>query len=262
MLETRLIPVLLVDGQGHLVKTISFSDRNYLGDPLNAAYVFSGFEVDELIVLDIDATPNGRSISPQFVESLASFARVPLCVGGGIHTLEQIHELLSLGVEKVALSAFLDQDFSFLRSACERFGSSTISVVLNCLGESQMTNEVSATKACFGRPDLSTNIHSLLDIILACQESGAGELILNHVERDGTRVGYASDAIAAVNARVTIPVVALGGCGKPQHLSDMLQQSRLSGLAAGSLFVYASDTSQVLLNYTTTNNWLKSTSLK
>ena len=94
----RLIPVLLVDHQLHLVKTIAFEQRHYLGDPLNAAYVFSGFEVDEL-VLDIDARSQGRSIPSHFVQALARFARVPLCVGGGISSLDQIHDLLALGVE-------------------------------------------------------------------------------------------------------------------------------------------------------------------
>ena len=106
-MHPRLIPVLLVDHQLHLVKTIAFEQRHYLGDPLNAAYVFNGFEVDELLVLDIDARSQGRSIPSHFVQALARFAQVPLCVSGGISSLDQIHDLLALGVEKVALSSAL-----------------------------------------------------------------------------------------------------------------------------------------------------------
>jgi len=117
MLRPRLIAALLVDAQLHLLKTIAFEQRHYLGDPLNAAYVFSGYEVDELLVLDIDASPQGRPIPARFVEALARFTRVPLTIGGGITTLEQIHDLLALGVEKVALSAALTQNLTFLQQA-------------------------------------------------------------------------------------------------------------------------------------------------
>ena len=142
MLRPRLVASLLVDQHLHLVKTRQFADRLYLGDPLNAAYVFSGFEVDELLVLDIDATPQGRTIPLPFVEALARFTTVPLTVGGGIHRLEQIHDLLALGVEKVALSAVLAHDFGFLQQAAERFGSSTITVILKSLQKNHLAASV------------------------------------------------------------------------------------------------------------------------
>ena len=164
MLLPRLIPVLLVDDQLNLVKTTSFDHPHYLGDPLNAAYVFSGFEVYELLLLDIDASPQGRSIPFRFVEALARFARVPLCVGGGITKLEQIHDLLALGVEKVALSSVLNRDFTFLHQAVDRFGSSTISVVLNCLEPSGISSDLSSVLAFFGRPDDANGSQLLLNV--------------------------------------------------------------------------------------------------
>ena len=257
MLLPRLIPVLLVDDQLNLVKTTSFDHPHYLGDPLNAAYVFSGFEVDELLLLDIDASPQGRSIPFRFVEALARFARVPLCVGGGITKLEQIHELLALGVEKVALSSVLNRDFTFLHQAVDRFGSSTISVVLNCLEPPGISSDLSSVLAFFGRPDDANGSQSLLKRALACQEAGAGELVLNYVQRDGNRTGYAVSQLAALNRQLTIPLVGLGGCGTTSHLSELLEATRLSGLAAGSLFAYSPDTRQVLLNYPQTYQWLK-----
>jgi len=258
MLHPRLIPVLLVDHQLHLVKTTTFAQRHYLGDPLNAAYVFSGFEVDELLVLDIDASPKGRSIPLRFVESLARFTRVPLCVGGGISSLEEIHDLLALGVEKVALSAVLQVDFGFLQQAVERFGSSTISVVLNSFAPAGSNGEeLASTLACFGRPDRGHAGQPLLDMALACQQAGAGELVLNHVQRDGTRTGYAVGQLAELNRYLAIPLVGLGGCGNHSHLAELIHASPLSGLAAGSLFVYAPDSREVLLNYLLTHQLLK-----
>jgi len=254
MLAPRLIPVLLVDSKFRLVKTINFAQRHYLGDPFNASYVFSAFEVDELLVLDIDATPQGRSISLRFVESLARFTRVPLCVGGGISSLQQIQDLLALGVERVALSAALQSNFCFLQQATERFGSSSISVVINVLERSDSgDSDLGPPTAFLGRHDAGHSGHALLDLALLCQQAGAGELILNFIKRDGTRCGYAVEQLAAVNRQFTIPLVGLGGCGSHFHIAELLAASPLSGVAAGCLFVYAPDSREVLLNYPLTH---------
>lgn len=254
MLKPRLIPALLVDGQLQMVKTIGFGPRHYLGDPLNAAYVFSGFEVDELLVLDIDATSYGRCIPLPFVESLARFTSVPLTVGGGISSLEQIQELLALGVEKVALSSVLRHDFSFLQQAAGRFGSSTISVVLNA----HIPEEDPALAWC-GRPDAAGAGpgQPLYELAYACQQAGAGELLIQAVNRDGKRQGYAVRQLAELNHRLTIPLVALGGCGKREHIAELLNCTPISGLAAASFFAYAPNTQQVLLNYPLTYRWLE-----
>lgn len=254
MLPPRLIPTLLVDSQLHLVKTTQFGSRHYLGDPLNAAYVFSGFEVDELLVLDIDATAQGRSIPLTFVAALARFTSVPLTVGGGITTLEQIHDLLALGVEKVALSAALNHDFSFLQRAVDQFGSSTISVILNVRNQSN-----GLSLAWYGRPDAASTSagRPLEELSRACQNAGAGELVIQAVDRDGQRQGFAVSALAELNRDLRIPIVALGGCGHQGHISELLQASPLSGIAAGSLFVYAPDSNQVLINYPLSHRWLQ-----
>jgi cyclase len=252
MLQPRLIASLLVDDQQHLVKTRGFSERQDLGDPLNAAYVFSGYEVDELLVLDIDATPQGRGIPLRFVEALARFTRVPLCIGGGIHSLDQIHDLLALGVEKVVLSGVLRHNFFFLTQAAERFGSSTISVVLNL----RRPDGVEA-RAFLGRPLPPEAGHPLAELALAVQEAGAGELLLHDVEREGFRVGFDVPLLARLNPQLHIPLVALGGCGEPQHITDLLAATPLSGVAAGSLFAYAPASRDVLLNYVPTQRWLR-----
>lgn len=251
MLRPRLIAALLVDAQLHLVKTIMFEQRHYLGDPLNAAYVFSGYEVDELLVFDIDATPQRRPIPARFVEALARFTRVPLTIGGGITTTEQIHDLLALGAEKVALSAALNQNLPFLQQAVDRFGSSTISVVLNV----QHSGE-EPPLAWFGRPNPGTAGQPLLELALACEQAGAGELVLNAVDRDGSRSGFDIALLASLNSQLTIPLVSLGGCGSQSHIAELLATTPISGVAAGSLFVYAPGTQEVLLDYPHTSSWL------
>jgi cyclase len=243
MLRTRLIPALLVNSHLELVKTISFSSRNYLGDPLNASYIFSGFDVDELLVLDIDASPENRAIPDQFVSALALYTTVPLTIGGGINSLDQIQGLLARGVEKVVLSSVLKRDLYFLKQAVDRFGSSSISVILNT-----RCDDCGQYQAWFGKPDSKPGL-PLLSLAQQCEQTGAGELIINCIDLDGTRDGFDIDLFTQLNNLLTIPLVALGGCGTTDHIAQLLNKTPISGVAAGSYFVYAPFTNQVLLNY-------------
>jgi cyclase len=253
VLRTRLIPALLVDQDLHLVKTTRFEQRHYLGDPLNAAYVFSGYEVDELLVLDIDATPRGATIPPRFVQALSHFTTVPLTIGGGLHSLSDIHDLLALGVEKVALSSALRPGLAFLEAAANRFGSSTITVVLNL-----RRGPAGEPLAYFGRPGASHSGQPLHQLARACEQAGAGELVFHDVDREGCRVGYDVPLFADLNQHLSIPLVALGGCGEHAHLHALLSATPLSGVASGSLFAYAPATREVLLNYPATSAWFQS----
>ncbi len=253
MLRPRLVVSLLVDRDLHLVKTTAFGSRHYLGDPLNAAYVFSGYEVDELLVLDIDATSEARSIPHRFVEALARFTRVPLAVGGGLTTLDQIHDLLACGVEKVVLSSALSHGLTFLEQAVARFGSSTITVVLNV-----QPGPDGMPLACFGRPAADNPGRPLVPLALACEAAGAGEILVHDIQREGTRSGFDVSVLANLNGQLTIPLAALGGCGEANHIEALLAATPLSGVAAGSLFAYAPHSHEVLLNYPQTSTWLQS----
>lgn len=243
MLQPRLIPSLLVDKNLHLVKTTRFGDRHYLGDPLNAAYVYSGYEVDELLVLDIDASAAGRCIPLAFVEALARFTRVPLAVGGGIRTISDIQSLLALGVERVVLGSALMNDLAFLHEAAERFGSSTISVVIN------VTRSPDGTALGYLGRDGQHLAAPLLTLARACEAAGAGEIVVYDVEREGTRAGFDVALYSALNAALTVPLVALGGCGDEHDIEGLIHATPISGIAAGSLFVYAPASREVLLNY-------------
>ncbi len=251
MLLPRLIPTLLVDESLNLVKTTAFQQRHYIGDPLNSAYIFSGFEADELVVLDIDASRKRRTISYEFVKALATFTSVPLCVGGGICNLEQIKNLLALGTERIALSASLNNNFKLLEEASNRFGSSSITVIINCFKD-----EEDSYLGSFGLP--STNSNRKIDqLCIDCQNAGAGELIINNINLEGTKKGYDISLMKSLNQKLSIPLIALGGCGQLKHIEDILSATPISGVACGSFLVYAPNTYQVLLSYPDKSSWLK-----
>ena len=250
MLRPRLIVSLLIDRELHLVKTQGFANRQYIGDPLNAAYIFSGFNVDELLILDIDASLEKRVIPGAFIKSLSYYTSVPICVGGGISSLHEVYELLSMGVERIAISHALDADFSFLSKCVQRFGSSTISVIIN--------TSSSADLHYLGRFGRYGKDHSLLQLAVQCQEAGAGEIIFHDRDREGLGMGFDADLFADLNNVLNIPIVALGGCGSSKHICDLLTNVPTIGVAAGSQFVFAPKTRHVLLNYPDTSDLFSS----
>ena len=252
MLYPRLIPSLLINSKKELVKTKVFKNQHYIGDPLNAAYIFSGFEADELFVLDIDASKNKKCISLDFVKSLSTFTKVPLTVGGGITNLNQINTILSLGVEKIALSNILSEDFNLLQKASNSYGASSITVVINSLRKDN-----GKIVGYFGRPRSSNISFPINDLTKKCQDNGAGEIVINRVDIEGTKQGFDVDLMSSLNEKLSIPLVALGGCGKLKHIEDLISKTRISGIACGSFFVYAEDSQEVLLSYETASKWLK-----
>ena len=252
MLYPRLIPSLLVNSKQELVKTTYFENENYIGDPLNAAYIFSNFEVDELMVLDIYASQQERCIPLDFVKSIANFTKVPLTIGGGIKNLNQIHDILSLGVERIAISSILSKNFEILNQASTMYGSSSITVIINAY-----KNKDGDFVGIFGRPDISKKHYPIEEISLLCQENGAGEIIVNCINREGTRKGYDIKLMKSLNKNLSIPLVALGGCGEIDHINELIKATPISGIACGTFFIYANDSSQVLLNYEPIAKWLK-----
>ena len=253
MLKPRLITSLLVDSSQHLVKTIQFDNRNYLGDPLNSAYIFSGFEVDELLVLDIDASKEKRTIPYEFVKALSSFTKVPLTVGGGISELSQIRKLLSLGVEKVVIGNELNRNLKFLKEASNQFGSSSISVIINVKYDKEKKLQVGflgGTEISLGR--------SVESLAIDIQNAGAGELIINNIDLEGTRKGFDISLMKKLNEKLSIPVVALGGASNIKDIEDLLLATPINGIACGTLFVYGNNSQDVLLNYVQTAKWLQS----
>jgi cyclase len=242
MFRPRVIPVLLLKGQG-LVKSVRFKDYRYIGDPINAVKLFNDMNADELAFLDIMANSEKRSISLDFVKRVGEEANMPFSAGGGIRSIDEIRQILSAGAEKVILNTIAAENPIFVKEASDEFGSSTIVVSLdvnkNLFGK-EMTYIYSGKKA---------TRHDPVSFAKLMEEMGAGELIVNSIDHDGTMKGYDIGLTRRVSEAVSIPVVAMGGAGNTDDLKKAVDEGYASAVAAGSLFVYHGQRRAVLINY-------------
>lgn len=242
MYRPRVIPCLLLRGNG-LVKTRRFRDPVYVGDPVNAVRIFSEKEADEIVVLDIDASREGREPNYELVAEIAGEAFMPVAYGGGVRTLGQMRRLIRSGVEKVVVNSAAVESTSVLSEGAAVFGSQAIvagiDVKRTLLGGYRVVAKSSTVEARVG---LDEHLARLV-------AAGAGEIFLNSVDRDGMMGGYDLDLIRKVALRVTVPVVACGGAGKLEHLSEAIRDGGASAVAAGSLFVFHGKHRAVLINY-------------
>ncbi len=247
MLRPRIIPCLLVH-KGGLVKTQGFKDPKYLGDPINAVRIFNEKEADELMVLDIDATSKG--VEPDFglITKLAAECRMPLCYGGGVTTAEQAARIVDMGVEKVAISAAAISNPSLLSEISTVVGRQSVVAVLDVRKRTSFFAK--GYEVCSHN---ARNAHKLDPVTLAqqLQTAGAGEIVINSVDRDGMMNGYDLDLAKQVKQAVKVPVTFLGGAGSLEHIGDLVSRLGVVGAAAGSLFVFKGKYRAVLINYPT-----------
>lgn len=244
MFRPRIIPVLLLKDLA-IVKSVQFRNYKYIGDPINAVRIFNDLEADELVFLDITASKKNRLISLDFVKAVGEESQMPFCVGGGIRTLADIKAIIAAGAEKVILNTSAGRDPDFVKAASDEFGSSTIVV---CIDVKRTLFGVERAWILGG----SRATHfSPVDFAKLMEDKGAGELIIQSIEKDGTMEGYDIDLIRSIAQAVSIPVVALGGAGRIQDLVDGYRYGFANGLAAGSLFVYQDRRRGVLINYPT-----------
>ena len=245
MYRPRLIPVLLIDGL-QAVKTIRFDKRINLGDPVNAVSIFNSFRVDELVVLDIGASKAGRAPNLDLLRDIASEARMPFSVGGGIVDCTQVGEILALGAEKVVISTAAIRDPVFVRDAVGMFGSSSISACID-VGRDWLKRSVVRTRS--GTDKVAG---SPLEVAKQLQDLGVGEIILQSIERDGMRGGYDLALIAQLSEAIEVPIVALGGAGNLQHMRDAYVTTHVNALASGSFFCFKGAGHGVLISYPST----------
>ena len=242
MLRTRVIPSLLLRNGG-LVKGQQFKNHKYVGDPINAVKIFNEKEVDELIFLDISATTNKREPNFELIADIASEAFMPLGYGGGISKVEHIEKLFNLGLEKVIINSAAFYDPKLVSEASQVAGSQSIVVSMDIkktlLGRYEVMVE-NGTKRTKLNP---------LDYAQKMQELGAGELIVCAIDREGTAKGYDLTLMESIANSVDIPVVAIGGAGKLQDLADVVNQTHVSAVAAGNLFVFHGKHKAVLITY-------------
>lgn len=245
MLRPRITPCLLVH-EGGLVKTVGFKDPKYVGDPINAVKIFNEKESDELIVLDIDATRLGKEPDYKLIQDLAAECRMPLAYGGGVRTPEQAKRIIELGVEKVCLSSAAIEDPSCIRRIADAVGGQSVVVVLDVRKKTGFF--ASSYELCSHN---ATRAHKLDPIAFAreCQAQGAGEIVINSVERDGTMKGYDVDLAKQMRAALRIPMSVLGGAGSLADIEALIRACGVVGCAAGSLFVFKGQYRAVLINY-------------
>lgn len=243
MLRPRIIPCLLVKNGG-LVKTVNFANPKYVGDPINAVKIFNEKEVDELIVLDIDASAQNREPDYKMIRNLATECRMPLCYGGGVKTVEQVERIISLGVEKVSMSSAVVNNADVIAKAATVVGSQSIVVVMDVKKKKFSGNyEIwthNASKATGLSPvDFSKQVESL----------GAGEIVINSIDRDGVMKGYDIELVSKIRKTVGLPITVIGGAGTLKDISSLIHAFGIIGAAAGSLFVFKGVYRAVLINY-------------
>ncbi len=243
MLRSRLIPCLLIKDNG-LVKTVKFDQPKYVGDPINAVRIFNEKEVDELIVLDIDATRLGLEPNYQRIKNLAAECRMPLCYGGGVKSVDHFKKIISLGVEKVAISSAALTDPDLVTRAAEVVGSQSVVVVLDA-----KKRRFGSKYELFTHNGTQSSGQFVAETAKRVEALGAGEIVVNAIDRDGTMSGYDYKLIERVQSAVSIPVTVLGGAGSLSDISEVIDSFGTIGVAAGSLFVFKGKYRAVLINY-------------
>lgn len=242
MLRPRIIPSLLIHDNG-LVKTVNFKNPKYVGDPINAVKIFNEKAVDELAVFDIDATVLGKEPNYSLIERLASQSMMPLCYGGGVKTVEQAQRIFSLGIEKIALSSAVLHNPKLITEISDRVGAQSVIVVLDVKKKLLGGYEVYTHN---GKKATGINPFKFVE---EAQKLGAGEIVINSIDKDGVMKGYDLDLIAKVREKISLPMTVLGGAGSLDDIEKVIDQHGVIGVAAGSLFVFKGPYKAVLINY-------------
>jgi len=242
MLAIRVIPILLLKNQG-FVKGVKFSNHRYIGDPINTIRIFNDKEADEILIVDILATINDSSPNFKLLTALSSEAFMPLSYGGGIKTINDIEKLFSIGFEKIVLNTHAALNPTFIKNAVSIAGSSSVVV------------SIDVKKSIFGKYEMyiksSTQKHSMnpFDFAKQAQQMGAGEFIINSIDKEGTKSGYDLHLMKSMTEILSVPVIAAGGAGTLEHFKDAVKESHVSAVSGGSFFVYHGKHDAVLIQY-------------
>jgi cyclase len=245
MLRPRIIPCLLVHNKG-LVKTVKFRDPKYVGDPINAVKIFNEKEVDELIVLDIDATKEKRGPDFDMIRNLAIECRMPFCYGGGVTTVEQVKKIIGLGAEKVAISTTAIKNTQVITEMSNAVGAQSIVVVLDVAKE-RLTGDY---ELFVGNGKIKTG-RKLREFILELNKYSIGELVVNSIDGDGAMHGYDIHLVEVVRELTDLPITVIGGAGSLDDIKLLIDKFKIIGACAGSIFVFKGKYKAVLITYPT-----------
>jgi len=244
MLQKRVIPCLLLH-KGGLYKTERFKKPTYIGDPINAIKIFNEKEVDELMFIDIDASSQGREPNYKIIEDIASECFMPLCYGGGIKTLDQMKKIYTLGVEKISISSQVINEPSFIKNASNIFGRQSIVVTLD------IKKDFWGNKKIFINNGKKNTKLNYIDFIKKIEKLGVGEIVINSIDNDGMMNGYDIKLLKEIKENINIPLIALGGAGNLEHLSEAFSIAKVDAVACGSMFVYKGALKGILISYPT-----------
>ena len=247
MLRPRILPCLLIH-RGGLVKTKGFKDPKYVGDPINAVRIFNEKEADELMVLNIDATVKYDEPDFGLIAKLAAECRMPLCYGGGVKTADQASRIVDMGVEKVAVSAAAIATPALLSDMAAAVGRQSVVAVLDIRKKTGLFAK--GYEVCTHNAKI---VHKTDPVILAMQlqDAGAGEIVINSIDRDGFMEGYDLDLASQFRDVLKVPMTIMGGAGSMEHVGQLVSRLGVVGAAAGSLFVFKGKYQAVLINYPT-----------
>jgi len=241
MLKNRVIPCLLLRNGG-LVKTLKFSDPKYVGDPINAIRIFNDKEVDELMVLDITASKENKEPNYDLIEQFASECFMPLCYGGGIKNKEQAQRIFTLGVEKVCIQTAALDNMKLVSDLAAQYGNQSILVSIDV--KKDWLGKAKLYSAATGKTLSKSWVEHMNEAIKA----GAGEIVLNAVDRDGTLKGMDLDLIKQASKAIGVPLVAVGGAGSLQDIKAAIDAGA-SAVSAGAFFVFQGPHRAVLITY-------------
>lgn len=243
MLRPRIIPCLLVRNKG-LVKTVNFQNPKYVGDPINAVKIFNEKEVDELMVLDIDATSNNVEPDYLMIENLAAECRMPFCYGGGVKTADQAQRIIALGVEKVAISSAAVDSLELVPEIAAQAGTQSVVVVMD------VKKNIQTNKYELWTHNAKRNTgKSPMDFAQQMEKLGAGEIVVNSIDNDGMMKGYDLALMECIRQSTSLPTTGLGGAGSLDDIGELIRKFDIIGAAAGSLFVFKGVYKAVLINY-------------
>jgi imidazole glycerol-phosphate synthase subunit HisF len=241
MKRVRVIPVLLLQ-KGGLVKTIQFKNASYVGDPINAVKIFNEKEIDEIVILDINATKDKRPPDFSRLKDIAGEAFIPLSYGGGITTLAEISNLFFLGVEKVVMNFSAVNDLGIVTAAAKLVGSQSVVVSID------VKQNIFGKYKVYSKNGQSNTGEDPLVFAKRMESAGAGEIFLNSIDQDGTYKGFDLKLIKYVSDGLSIPLIACGGAATTNDFAKAIQNGA-SAVAAGSLFVFQGPHRAVLINY-------------
>lgn len=242
MLLTRYIPCLLLKNTG-LVKTIKFKNPKYVGDPINTVRIFNEKEVDELIFLDIEATPQGREPNYKLLSEIADECFMPLAYGGGIKTLEQAIKIFKIGIEKIAINSAAHHNLKLITEIATIYGSQAVVGVIdvkkNFFGKFEAVSNSASDKHKQSPEEWAKEL----------VKAGVGEIMITSVDKEGTWEGIDIAMLKRITDTVNVPVIAHGGAGNIEHLKDAVKNGGASAVAMGSMVVYQKKDFGVLINF-------------